>query len=282
MAAAGREAVAPGEFGAVEPAAGGVFPLGLRRHRLAGPGRVGLGIRVGDVDHRVLVQARDGGAWAIGPAPVHAELEAPPRAPVAQVDRTPRWLEHQGARLQHVRQRARIILRIRPLLRDGHVAGRPHEGPELRIGDRGGVDPEPVDADPMDRRLLRVMPVRAHAERAARQEDHVGRGRSGGGPGEHGHIGHRALRLGGWLGRGTAAPARNSARAPDPEAIPERAPPGERHVDDRWRRNRDHARAERCRPDRLERAGNDRRQAPRERCSAGAWHRRLAGPKFGA
>ena len=53
-----RELVAPGELGAVQPAARGELPFGLGRQLLARPGRVGLGIAVGDMDDRMLVEAR--------------------------------------------------------------------------------------------------------------------------------------------------------------------------------------------------------------------------------
>src|SRR5262249_54337964 len=46
MLAARRELVAPGELGAVEPAARGELPFGLRRQFLAGPFRIGFGIAV--------------------------------------------------------------------------------------------------------------------------------------------------------------------------------------------------------------------------------------------
>src|SRR6185503_13295133 len=56
MPAARRELVAPGELRAVEAAARGVLPFGLRRQRLAGPRGVGLCVAVGDMDHGVLVK----------------------------------------------------------------------------------------------------------------------------------------------------------------------------------------------------------------------------------
>ena len=84
--AARRELVAPGELGAVQPAARGELPFGLGRQLLAGPCGVGLGIAVGDLHHRMIVEPADVAALAVGPPPVGAEGEAPPLAPVAQVD----------------------------------------------------------------------------------------------------------------------------------------------------------------------------------------------------
>src|SRR5712671_6188553 len=51
----------------------------------------------------------DVAALAVGPAPVGAEGEAPPLAPVAQVDRLLRLGEDKTARLQHVRQGTGIV-----------------------------------------------------------------------------------------------------------------------------------------------------------------------------
>ena len=80
--------------------------------------------------------------------------------------------EHQRAGLQHVRQRAGIVLRVGRDLGEGDVAGRLDEFAELPVRHRRAVDPEPVDRDAMDRRLFRIVPVGAHAEGAAGNEQH--------------------------------------------------------------------------------------------------------------
>ena len=72
---------------------------------------------------------------------------------------------------------AGIVLRIGRDLGEGDVPGRADELLELPVRHRSAVDPEAVDRDAMDRRFLRIMPVRAHAERAALDPDHVRRGR---------------------------------------------------------------------------------------------------------
>ena len=108
-------------------------------------------------------------------APVGAPGERPPLAEVAQVDRVPRWRERQRARIDHVRENSGIILRIRRNLRDGDVTRLIDEFLELAVRHRMPVDPEAVDLDAMDRRFLGVMPVGAHAERAARNEQHLRR-----------------------------------------------------------------------------------------------------------
>src|SRR3546814_6015564 len=50
---AGGQFVAPGIVGAIEAAARGIFPFGLGRQRLSGPGGIGLGIGIGDMDDRM-------------------------------------------------------------------------------------------------------------------------------------------------------------------------------------------------------------------------------------
>ncbi len=65
--------------------------------------------------------------------------------------------EHQRAGVEHVRQRARIILRIGRDLREGLVTGRVHESLELAVGHRRAVDPEAVDRHAMGRRFLGIV-----------------------------------------------------------------------------------------------------------------------------
>jgi hypothetical protein len=74
-----------------------------------------------------------------------------------------------------MRQCAGIVVRIRPDLREGDVAGRLDESAEGAVGHRRAVDPERVDADAADGCFLGMVLVRPHAERAAGDEDHAGR-----------------------------------------------------------------------------------------------------------
>ena len=85
--------------------------------------------------------------------------------------------EHQRAGIEHVRQRAGIVLRIGRNFGEGDVAGRLDEFLELPVGHRRAVDPEVVHRDAMDRRFFRIMLVRSHAERAAGNENHIRKGR---------------------------------------------------------------------------------------------------------
>ena len=124
MLATGREFVTPGEFGAVEPAARGEFPFGLGRQVLAGPFGVGLASGKRHVHDRMIVEPVDVALRTIGVTPVGAEFERPPFAPVSQIDRMLRRREDQRAGLEHVRQRAGIVLRVRRNFRESDVTGR--------------------------------------------------------------------------------------------------------------------------------------------------------------
>ena len=80
--------------------------------------------------------------------------------------------EHQRARIDHVREHSRIILRIRRDLGDGDMLGRLDEFLELPVCHRMAVHPEAVDGDAMRRGFFRIMLVRAHAESTAGYPDH--------------------------------------------------------------------------------------------------------------
>ena len=80
----------------------------------------------------------------------------------------------ERARLEHVRQRARIILRPRRDLGERHVLRRVDELAELAVCHWRAVDPKCADADPMRWGFLGIVYVRTHAEFAARDEDHIG------------------------------------------------------------------------------------------------------------
>src|SRR5215831_1328504 len=98
---------------AVEPAPGGKFPLGFGRQVLAGPFRISQGIAVGDVNDGMIIEPGERAARSIGSAPVGAKLERPPLAPVTQIDRMVWRRENQGTGPEHVRQSARVVLRVR-------------------------------------------------------------------------------------------------------------------------------------------------------------------------
>src|SRR5262249_44766911 len=83
LLAARGEFFAPGELGAVEPAASGKLPLGFGRQILVRPFCVSQSIAVGDVNHWVIIETAERAARPVGSAPVGAKLERPPLAPVA-------------------------------------------------------------------------------------------------------------------------------------------------------------------------------------------------------
>ena len=74
-----------------------------------------------------------------------------------------------------MRQRARIVLRVRRDLGESDVSGRVDEVAELAVGHRRLVDPERVDADAVRGRFLRIVPVRSHAKDAAGDTRHAPR-----------------------------------------------------------------------------------------------------------
>src|SRR6185503_4460026 len=79
--AAGLELVAPGEALLDEAAAGGELPLGLGGQAGARPGAEGPGVVPGDVDDRMVLAALEGGAGALGAAPISLEDLPPPFGP---------------------------------------------------------------------------------------------------------------------------------------------------------------------------------------------------------
>ena len=174
MLAAGRELVAPGEFGAIEPAARGELPFRFGRQFLAGPLCVGERVGEGHVHDRMIVERVDVAPWPVRMPPVRALHERPPLAVVAKVDRMIGRTERQRARIDHVRKDARIVLRIGRHLGEGDVTGRFDELLELPVGHRRAVHPEIVDRHAMNRSFFRIVPVRSHAERSTGDEDHAG------------------------------------------------------------------------------------------------------------
>src|SRR5882762_3964623 len=121
---------------------------------------------------RVVVEPADVAARTVGTTPVSAEFERPPLSPVAQVHSLFGRCEDQRACLEHMWQSTWIVFRVRCNFGEGDVAGRVNELAELAIGDRCAVHPEFGHANTMDRRFLRIMPVRTHAIGAARHIQH--------------------------------------------------------------------------------------------------------------
>src|SRR6516225_2710944 len=120
-ASPGGELLAPGVFGALQPAAGGELPFRLARQLLTAPMGIGQRILIGDLDHGVVLPAGDTAALALGMAPAGARSPAPPVADIAQVDRTLAFVEDEGAGRQHGRRGTRKVGGVQRPLRHGDV-----------------------------------------------------------------------------------------------------------------------------------------------------------------
>ena len=153
----------------VEAAARGVLPLGLGGQGGAGPGRVRERVLVGDVHHRVVEPLVD--------RALRDRRGCLQQAPGFQRHHWLRWRRSTGPRVgvktiepgcRFSGGRVRVVGRVEVTLGHGDVAGGVHERRELGVGHRGGVDREGGDPHLVGRRLLRIVVVGAHRERAAR------------------------------------------------------------------------------------------------------------------
>jgi hypothetical protein len=127
------------------------------------------------MDDRVIPEALE---RAVGPsrmAPVGARDVSPPVVRVAQIDGLRRAPEHHGRRREHLGLRARIVVGVRGLFRERHIAGIVDEAAELLVRNRVLVHPERADRDAMRGRLFQIVLVRAHQEFAARDLHHAPR-----------------------------------------------------------------------------------------------------------
>src|SRR5262249_32537397 len=89
------EFVPPREFRPIDAAAGSELPFRLGGQFFAGPDGISLGIAIGDMNNRVIVEAADGAARTGWSPPVRAEFEFPPLHPVAEIDLLLWWCEYQ-------------------------------------------------------------------------------------------------------------------------------------------------------------------------------------------
>ena len=120
----------------------------------------------------MIVQPTDVASGSVGMPPLRALGEGPPLAEVAEADRMRGRREHQRARVDHMREHSRIILRVRCDFSDGDVFGGPYEFPELPVCHRIAVHPEAVHGDAVRRSFFGIMLVRSHAESATGYPDH--------------------------------------------------------------------------------------------------------------
>ena len=165
--------VAPGELGALEAAARRELPFRLARQLLSRPGGVRFGVGVGDMHHGMALATVQRALRPFRVPPVGPAAPRPPLVGVVQVDRPGRGLEHDRAGEEEVGLSAGITLGFGHLLCDRHVPGRLHEPRELEVGDRVLVEPEAPDRHVADGRLLRIVVLGAHGERAARNPAHA-------------------------------------------------------------------------------------------------------------
>jgi hypothetical protein len=91
---------------------------------------------------------------------------------VAQVDRSGGLFEDDRPGEEHIGLGVGVLSGVGRLLGSCHVAGVLYESQELEVGHWALVDPEALDRHLADRRLFRVMALRAHDEGAARDRHH--------------------------------------------------------------------------------------------------------------
>ena len=83
-----------------------------------------------------------------------------------------RGRKRQRARVDHVREHAGIILRIRRNLGNSDMPRGPYEFPELPVCHGMTVHPEAVHGNAMCRGFFGIMLVRPHAKSAPGNPDH--------------------------------------------------------------------------------------------------------------
>src|SRR5262245_51318680 len=108
------------------------------------------------MDGGVIIKPTVGATGPVRMAPVRAELEAPPLAPITNVDGMLGRCEYERARFQHMRQRAGVILRIRLDFGKSDVTGRADEFAKLMVGDRRAVDEKSIHPHVVGGRFLGI------------------------------------------------------------------------------------------------------------------------------
>jgi hypothetical protein len=117
-----------------------------------------------------IIRVRAGTEW---PAPLGVGLIRPPVVRVIEGHRARRALEHHRPGDQELLSHPRVAGRIERPLGNGLVTRLGDEGGVLRVGDRMAIDPEAVDANAVNGRLLRIEVFRAHDELTPRNPLHV-------------------------------------------------------------------------------------------------------------
>src|SRR5260370_8315479 len=101
----------------------------------------------------MIVEHVDVALWAVRMAPVGALHELPPLAPIAEIDGARGRREHQRTGIEHVRQRAGIVVGVRRDFPERDVAGCPHAILELAVRNRPPPPPTTLPRPPIVPRL---------------------------------------------------------------------------------------------------------------------------------
>src|SRR5690606_27123633 len=154
-----HEFVAPYVGGLLQPAPGGIFPLRLGRQTLAGPLRIGFGVLVAHLHHRVVTLAFYAAARPLWLTPVCTRHITPPFPVSGEAGRALGANEHHSSRHQgFIRWTRCARWQLHPYdfpvglaFRRRDVTCFLHETRELVIGDMGEVHPETLHPDLVSR-----------------------------------------------------------------------------------------------------------------------------------
>ena len=167
--------VAPGIRCTIEPAPGGVLPLGFGGQAVTGPARVRERVFVGHMHDRVVHALAQLAARPFGRAPRRTGRPHPPLVQVHQILDVRGLLEHQRAGTPLLRRQLRVLLGAERTLGHRSVACGPDKMRKLGIGDLVSGDGKRADRNVAHRCLLGIEAVGAHAERTSGQQHHAGR-----------------------------------------------------------------------------------------------------------
>src|SRR5262245_7780256 len=103
-------------------------------------------------------------------------LDPLPPGAGSEIHTAPRFAEHHGTGIEHLRESSWVIFGSRQNFSVGTVTRGGQKAYKLRIGHGRTVVPETVVCHPVSGRLLGIVLVRIHEERACRDPDHSGRG----------------------------------------------------------------------------------------------------------
>src|SRR5829696_9569878 len=167
-----------------------VFPLRLRRQLLVRPASVGLRVLVRDMHDRMVFLPVDRAPGAVRVTPRRPRDPFPPTTPVAEPHALRGLAEYDRARDELLRRRVRVVRRVRRALGERHMPRLGDETREVAVRDGVQIHPETVERHAMNRALLRVEALVAHAELAPLDPRHLAHE---GQPDQHRSAGKRVL-----------------------------------------------------------------------------------------